>query len=877
MPRRRTFPFVVFLFLTLLLASAVSAQQTGAVSGKVSTSDGQGLPGVTVEARSNVLPQARISATMGNGNFNLPALAPGTYTVTFTLAGMRTVTRTVQVLLDQSATVNVEMAVESVSETITITADSPLIDPTSTAIKSAVNEDMIQQVPTGQDYRDLLKLAPGGAVHRGRDPRPERGRQRPGQRLPVRRREHQPSAVRHALGRALVPRHPAGGDHEGRRESGRLQPLRRLHDGLGQQVRHERVVRRAEVPDPERRLHGGCRDDAVTSIYDQDSAWATAGLGGPILRDRLYFYGSVLQPRRVDRAELVERYGDAPDYESNRDEFFGKLTITPIGESPDSRQLPRLRAARRQRQHRLVRDAVAPVTTRNRGTEDRDPRRLLGHQQPELRDVQVQRLTRTPDRAGREHGGQRGAEPLARNAAELDNLAEHGLLHRPVLSGRTARTEYSSFAQPIIDKLRIPEYERRPHGRRRGRGRTLRGRQQRLLPREPPGSATTSRSGRTVTHDIHVGAQQYRGLRDCCRELRTGGERVSVPAQLRQLPGGHAVRRARATTTSPASSASRAARGRNPSLNSYFESTNFEINDTIRWGNWSFNVGLMMSKDTLFGQGLKNDSSAVSGYVLSPGDQIRDVRGRLRRRDPAAPRRDLGLQRRRHRLRQLREVHPGGQLAAARRVVGPVPLQPAVRGLLRCRREKRSAIGRSAVPRASSSSTDLDPRYTDEFILGTSKQMSNAWTARAYTRYRYSDELLGRHEQQRARRLPARRQVSRVSSISRTSTTAAADLRLEQGDLHRNPQRVVLRHRRDGRRLHEILGSDARIRSQDRQGEPERHVHLEPLLRQLRPGQYVDEAMTLRSSSARPTSRTIRAARSGTTNTAISAPIGAIS
>ena len=65
-----------------------SAQQTGSISGKAVDTGGAILPGVTVEASSDVLPSARVTTTGAHGEFSLPALPPGNYTVTFTLSGM---------------------------------------------------------------------------------------------------------------------------------------------------------------------------------------------------------------------------------------------------------------------------------------------------------------------------------------------------------------------------------------------------------------------------------------------------------------------------------------------------------------------------------------------------------------------------------------------------------------------------------------------------------------------------------------------------------------------------------------------------------------------------------------------------------------------
>ena len=106
MPKRhslRSLSLVVLFALAAMIAPLTSAQQTGSISGTVTSADGGGLPGVTVEASSNVLPQPRVTTTGLNGDYRLPALPPGTYTVQFSLSGLATQARTVRVNLGQEA------------------------------------------------------------------------------------------------------------------------------------------------------------------------------------------------------------------------------------------------------------------------------------------------------------------------------------------------------------------------------------------------------------------------------------------------------------------------------------------------------------------------------------------------------------------------------------------------------------------------------------------------------------------------------------------------------------------------------------------------------------------------------------------------------
>ena len=226
-------------------------------------------------------------------------------------------------------------------------------------------------------------------------------------------------------------------------------------------------------------------------------------------------------------------------------------------------------------------------------------------------------------------------------------------------------------------------------------------------------------------------------------------------------------------------------------------------------------------------------------------------------------RRDLGLQREGHRLRELREVQPGGQLAAPRRLVGPQPHRDLRRRAVR----RRTASLFAAVPVASSSGKlfvpDMTPRRVDEFLVGTAHQLAPRWTARALRPVSGGEPLLGGHEQQRPGRLQP----------------AGGD---SPGALHPEPrraagpdrQRVELRHRRARRRLHQVLGGHRRVGVAGRQDVRPRLVHVEPLLRQLRPGQLRRRPTTRTSSSARRSSPTARGASSGTSGTATCAATG---
>ena len=156
----RTRSKLIPLILVLAMCSfATFAQQTGSIAGTARTADGQVLPGVTVEARSSVLPQPRTTTTSTTGEFRFPQLPPAAYVVRFTLDGIGTQSRNVKVLLGQEARAEVTMGLEGLSEAMTVTAQATLVDTTSQEIRSALGEEILE-LPVGQEYRDLVKLIP---------------------------------------------------------------------------------------------------------------------------------------------------------------------------------------------------------------------------------------------------------------------------------------------------------------------------------------------------------------------------------------------------------------------------------------------------------------------------------------------------------------------------------------------------------------------------------------------------------------------------------------------------------------------------------------------------------------------------------------------
>jgi hypothetical protein len=151
---------VLFGFAVLL--SSASAYAQASIAGIVRDTSGAVLPGVTVEASSPALiEKTRSAVSDGAGQYRIENLRPGTYTVRFLLSGFSTVSRE-GIELSGSATANVngELRVGSLEETITVTGESPVVDLQSAERQTVLTNETIKAIPTAGSYNALLVLVP---------------------------------------------------------------------------------------------------------------------------------------------------------------------------------------------------------------------------------------------------------------------------------------------------------------------------------------------------------------------------------------------------------------------------------------------------------------------------------------------------------------------------------------------------------------------------------------------------------------------------------------------------------------------------------------------------------------------------------------------
>jgi hypothetical protein len=151
------------LFLVCLVSAPAVAWAQATVAGAVRDSSGALLPGVTVEATSPALiEKVRTAITDGTGRYRIENLVPGTYSVTFTLPGFTTVMREGLIVSGTGViAVDAELRVGGVTETITVTGETPVVDITSTRREVALDNDTMRSLPSVRSYSYLLTTVPG--------------------------------------------------------------------------------------------------------------------------------------------------------------------------------------------------------------------------------------------------------------------------------------------------------------------------------------------------------------------------------------------------------------------------------------------------------------------------------------------------------------------------------------------------------------------------------------------------------------------------------------------------------------------------------------------------------------------------------------------
>jgi hypothetical protein len=160
----------VSLAVLFLLAAGLdsAAQTTGNIRGTISDESGGVLPGATVTILSDALMGgSRTVTTNVMGVYRFPSLSVGTYVVEVSMNGFETFRmENVDVKLNSTATVNVHLKLATVAEAITVVGVSPVVDVTKSGVSTSFKNEMVEEVPTYRNFYDYVKMAPGMSAAR---------------------------------------------------------------------------------------------------------------------------------------------------------------------------------------------------------------------------------------------------------------------------------------------------------------------------------------------------------------------------------------------------------------------------------------------------------------------------------------------------------------------------------------------------------------------------------------------------------------------------------------------------------------------------------------------------------------------------------------
>ena len=321
----------------LSLAMTASAADTGSASGTVFDPNGQPVPDAVVKISGDRLPVGRSVTTDANGLFEFDYLPTGVYTVETDKAGVGRARRPAVVELEKDTQVDLVIGL-TINEELTVTASRPTVDVRAAEISSNFTADTVNSLPLERTYRGLFQLIPGVADNRSPIGPAAGGSRQDNTYLIDGANITSPgfgylSTEVNELDVAEVNLKRAGITAEFGRASGtvtnvisrsgtnRFSGLARI-DWLS-----KHLVNAYELPD--QLLDAGVKPGAFRDALLTTEAGPAVGVGGPVIRDRAFFYGSVRYFRQTKWDRLNKVNVALPDEVRTGSEFFGKLTAVP--------------------------------------------------------------------------------------------------------------------------------------------------------------------------------------------------------------------------------------------------------------------------------------------------------------------------------------------------------------------------------------------------------------------------------------------------------------------------------------------------------------------------------------------------------------------
>jgi len=716
------FKWITVVLSLVIIGTPVAAQQTGSVGGRVLSSDGAAVADVTIVATSPVLPQSRSTTSSSNGRYQLPLLPPGDYQLAFTFPDGSKQVRNVFVPLQRRIKVDVSGRASGAVDEIVVTAARTKFDAGRANLADSINNAAIEGLPVGQEYRDLQKLIPGVQFSQDTVRGPSAGGS--GQdniylfdgvdvSLPLfGTLSSEPST--HDIEQVSIVR--GGATAIGFNRTGGF--LINSTSKRGTNEFHGEVKYQFQSS-------GFTSDitDESNESFNEDKTWLTASLGGPILKDKLFFYTSYYRPT-VSRDGATNAYGDVPGLSSSRDEYFGKLTFAPTDNVL-------LDASYRTSDRSVENRGVGEFEAASTSSGDEASLDIITLEGSWVVDDDSSLSIKFTDFRNKTSGRPDTLfdfETREGVALDVSALDQQGQLAVPTLiAGEDA---YNAFVQPLIDQYGYIDNGVATGGGSVG-GNNLINNQDFSRTSFEIAYDRQFHFGDT-THNIHIG-YQYQDIQEDLARLSNGWGNINVIGG-RSLANDGVTPIFYEARINQQSLLGADGVASVPTINSRSVLQSFEINDTIEMGELTFNIGALISNDTLYGQGLRENSSNLSGFELAPGNRYKMYE--VDWGDMIQPRFGVNWD-----YSDTSSVYAN----YSRYNPSASSLARAAswdRNLARTIRVYFDADGNfieSDPVRSSSGKVfqeGLKPRKIDEYLVGWTSQVSNELTLRAHARYR---------------------------------------------------------------------------------------------------------------------------------------------
>ena len=164
--RRFSIRVFVFAFACLISLAVCRADELAAVTGLVTDPNGRSVPGVTVLITNLATNVVSRTVTSDQGIYRVPSLQPGIYRMTVDKDGFKSIVKSgVELHVQDVASINFELQIGSVNETVTVEAGAPVVDTQNAAVKTVVDRQFVKEIPlNGRSFQTLFQLTPGTVI-----------------------------------------------------------------------------------------------------------------------------------------------------------------------------------------------------------------------------------------------------------------------------------------------------------------------------------------------------------------------------------------------------------------------------------------------------------------------------------------------------------------------------------------------------------------------------------------------------------------------------------------------------------------------------------------------------------------------------------------